>query len=385
MRVLFTSVVGFGHVNPMVPLARAFVAAGHEVRFAMDPGFCATVEALGFRCFPAGLDHREALARIRAETPGWASIAPADLPGYLTPGMFGRVRVPPMLADLGPILERWQPGLLIHDSAEMAGSIAAEVAGIAHVEHSFGLLRPLAIRQAATDVVAPLSVAAGVRNPGVGGLGGEPYLDICPPDLQFPEIAALLNVIRLRPVEIEGPADPAFEAWHAGRDGRPTAYLTMGTVFNDADRVGSILDAMDEIHVDVVVTLGPDADPTILGARPAHVHVARFLPQAQVLRRSRVMISHAGSGAMLGAIAAGVPMLAFPQGADQFMNAERIAGAGLGLRILPDEIGPDVIRARLSTVLHDSRFTEAAHRFRTDLESMPSPGDVVDRLVRLAG
>ena len=106
----------------------------------------------------------------------------------------------------------------------------------------------------------------------------------------------------------------------------------MGTVFNDGDRLRSIVDAIDDLDVDVVVTLGPDADPSIVGARLEHVHVASFIPQAGVLRRSRVMVSHGGSGAMLGAIAAGVPILAIPQGADQFMNAGRIVEAGLGLR-----------------------------------------------------
>ena len=79
--------------------------------------------------------------------PDWESVPLATGQGTWCRCMFGRVRVPPMLADLAPILERWRPGLLIHDSAEMAGAIAAEVAGIPHVEHSFGLLRPLAIRQ----------------------------------------------------------------------------------------------------------------------------------------------------------------------------------------------------------------------------------------------
>ena len=67
------------------------------------------------------------------------------------------------------------------------------------------------------------------------------------------------------------------------------------------------------------------------------------------------------------------------------MNAGRIVEAGLGLRILPDELAPDVIRTRLSMVLDDARFAEAAHALRRDLESMPSPGEVVDQLVQLAG
>ena len=87
------------------------------------------------------------------------------------------------------------------------------------------------------------------------------------------------------------------------------------------------------------------------------------------------MISHAGSGALLGAIAASVPVLAIPQGADQFMNAGRIVEVGLGLRILPDELAPDVLRTRLSAVLDDARFAGAARVLRADLESMPPPGD----------
>ena len=64
MRVLFTCVVGFGHFNPMVPLARAFVAAGHDVAVATDPAFCPTVEAMGFTAHPAGLDHQVARAAV---------------------------------------------------------------------------------------------------------------------------------------------------------------------------------------------------------------------------------------------------------------------------------------------------------------------------------
>jgi UDP:flavonoid glycosyltransferase YjiC (YdhE family) len=381
MRILFTCVVGFGHFNPMVPLARAFVTAGHPVAFATDPGFCATVEAAGFPAFPAGLDHAEALARFRALMPSWAGLPGEARAAYLYPGMFGRVRVPAMLPDLQAIVERWSPGMLIHDSAEMAGAIAAEAAGIPHVEHSFGLLRPVGMRRDATDAIDPSSAAAGVRNPGVGGFRGEPYLDICPPGLQFREIDDVAHVIPLRPVSIEAPVEPRFAAWIAGRGARPIVYLTMGTVFNDADLVGTILDAMSGEPIDIIVTVGPEGDPAILGAQPDHVHVAGFIPQAQALRHSRVMVSHAGSGAMLGALGAGVPILAIPQGADQFMNAERIVGAGLGVRILRDELEPATIRERLAMVLEEPRFGSMARSFRREIETMPSPAAVVEQLV----
>ena len=62
-RILFTTLPATGHFHPLVPLARAAVAAGHEVAFATPASFCPTVEAVGFRCFPAGFDRRRRAAR----------------------------------------------------------------------------------------------------------------------------------------------------------------------------------------------------------------------------------------------------------------------------------------------------------------------------------
>jgi MGT family glycosyltransferase len=224
-----------------------------------------------------------------------------------------------------------------------------------------------------------------VRNPGVGGIGGELYLDVCPPCLQFREIADVPNVMAIRPMEVDVAPDPGFAAWITGRGERPTVYLTLGTVFNEVDRVRTILGAITVRTVNVVVTLGPDGDPAILGPQPDAVYIARYIPQAQVLRHSQVMISHAGSGAMLGAVAAAVPILAIPQGADQFMNAERIVDAGLGLRILPDELVPPMIHERLTSLLDDPRYASVGRAFRAEIQTMPSPAEVVGRLAALVG
>ncbi len=63
MRVLSTCLPGHGHFNPMVAVARALTAAGHEVAFATAADFCPHIEQTGFAAFPTGL----ALARQMAE------------------------------------------------------------------------------------------------------------------------------------------------------------------------------------------------------------------------------------------------------------------------------------------------------------------------------
>src|SRR4051812_13964096 len=58
MRVLFTTTGGTGHLHPLIALAQAAAAAGHEVACAATPSLRPAVESVGLRFFPAGFDRR---------------------------------------------------------------------------------------------------------------------------------------------------------------------------------------------------------------------------------------------------------------------------------------------------------------------------------------
>ncbi len=378
MRVLFTCVVGVGHFNPTVALAKAFEAAGHTVAYATDPGFVGHVRGVGFEAFGAGLDMPEARRRFAERVPGFAEVSPPDRMSYLYPILFGEVRVEPMLEDLARIIPDWRPDLLIHDTAEMAGAVAAEVAGIPHVEHSFGLLRPAALRQRATDALAPIAERLGVANPGVGGINGESYLDICPPGFQQPEIVDVPRVQALRPVGFDDGPGADSPDWQVPLSSRRLVYVTLGTEFNKELRVfRAILDGLGGEPYDVVVTVGPRGDPEGLRPFADNIRVERFIPQSRLLPHVAAFVSHAGSGATLGALRAGVPMLAIPQDADQFFNAERIVETGIGLRLMPHHVTAEAIRDGVRTLLDDGRYRDAARFQQASIASMPAPEDVV--------
>lgn len=384
MNVLFTCVIGHGHFHPMVPLARALEAAGHRVAFATDPGFCGYIRDVGFEVHPAGLDQPEAMARFVAATPGWAEIPPQERLPFQFPGLFAGVRAPVMLHDLQAIVASVRPDLVIHDTTEMAGSIAAEAAGVAHAEHSFGILRPAITRAVATEILAPIAARLGVEDPGVSGSNGELYLDICPPGIQQPEIADVPNIQRLRPVGFDAGRDAVLPAWVADLPDRPTVYVTMGTVFNTSASVfTTVLDGLRGEAVNVIVTVGENGDPALLGPQADHVHVERYIPQSLLLPHCDLLVSHAGSGATLGALGAGVPMLAVPQGADQFLNAEAITRIGAGLRLLPSELDAAAVRDTARQLLDDPRFAEVARAEQAAIGDMPAPDSVVARLEAL--
>ena len=125
----------------------------------------------------------------------------------------------------------------------------------------------------------------------------------------------------------------------------PTVYVTLGTVFNDARTLfGVILEGLRDEPVNVIVTVGKASDPAALGAQPPSVHVERYLPQTQLFSRCDAIVSHGGSGTMLSALAAGLPLLSIPQGADQFRNAERCRTAGVGSALWPHEVSAGAVR-----------------------------------------
>ena len=155
----------------------------------------------------------------------------------------------------------------------------------------------------------------------------------------------------------------------------------MGTMFSATSVFQTVLEALREEPLNVIVTVGSRNDPADLGAQPANVHVERYIPQSQLLPYCDVLISHAGSGATLGALNAGIPLLAIPQGADQFMNSDRIVAAGAGLQLLPHEISAAVIRDRVRRLLDDDRFALAARAVAAQIGEMPMPAAVIPMLV----
>jgi len=158
----------------------------------------------------------------------------------------------------------------------------------------------------------------------------------------------------------------------------------MGTVFNDPESLRMVLAAIGELHVRALVTVGPQADPAVLGTQPAHVRVEAYVSQARVLPHCDVVVSHGGSGTTLATLAHGLPQLCLPQGADQYLNAAAIASSGAGISFLPGDGSVVAVREEVARLVGDSSFRAAASRVSASIASMPSPYYVARVLEELA-
>jgi UDP:flavonoid glycosyltransferase YjiC (YdhE family) len=326
MRVLFAGLASVGHTYPMIPLAIAARAAGHEVHFAVGEEVHAPLAANGLRPFrPA-----DTFYEMYAE-------------------------------DLEPELARLRPDLVVHGWGVPGAAIAAHRAGIPGLWHGFGRMFPDGI---------------GLEPP-AKSVPGRPHLDICPPSLQDEDFLAAEDRIELRPVAFSEPA--ALPAWDGRRTSRPLVYLTLGTAFGTPELLATAIKGLSTVDARVVVATGR-VRPEQLGPVPDNVTVHAWLPQADLLPHVDVVVHHGGSGTTLGALAVGAPQLILPQGADQFANAAAVTAAGAGARLLPDEVTADAIADDVRTLARPGGHSDAARAVAEEIARMPGPDEVARRL-----
>ena len=192
-----------------------------------------------------------------------------------------------------------------------------------------------------------------------------------------------LHRYRLRPFDRSG--DEGVPDWPLPRPGAPLVYATLGTVQNArTDLLGAFLEGLRDEPLNLVVTVGRNGDPAQFGPQPPHVRIERYVPQSLLLPRCALVVCHAGSGAVLGALAAGLPLVLTPITADQPENADRCAAAGAARVLQPAEVSPASVREAVRAVLGDPAYTQAAARVRAEMAALPPLEHVVGLLERLA-
>ena len=245
-------------------------------------------------------------------------------------------------------------------------------------------MRQDVVGEALDEVRTGLGLAA---DPELRRMRGDLVIDPTPPGYRDPADPLRGPVVRVR-LTTATPAAAAASPppWPVTRPGRPAVYVTLGTVFNleSGDLFQRVLEAVADHDGDVLVTVGRDLDPAVLGSRPAHVHVERFVPQAAVLPHVAAVVSHAGSGSVLGALTHGRPMVLLPMGADQPWNGDRCAALGVARVLDPVTATTDDIGTALREVIGDPAYATAASAQRNAIAALPGPDAAVAAIDALA-
>jgi UDP:flavonoid glycosyltransferase YjiC (YdhE family) len=379
-RVLFACVPATGHVTPLLPLAREFARRGCEVVVASGPDVGPAVAAagLGFRPVCPGFDGWFATLAGRTPGPPGAGLPAKHVECYFVPRLFGEVGLTAMRDGLDALVDGWRPDLVVFEQHALAAPLVAAAHGVPAVLHLIGLRTEPLTLELLTDAVTPAWTAAGLPVPAAAGLYSGTTLTVHPPSLDPPPPGAVVQPLRTTP--LPGPALPlpVELPWN----GRPLVYVTLGTSFNEPAVFATVLEALADLPVTVLVTLGRDRSADELGTVPGNAVVAGFLPQETLLPHCAAVVHHGGAGTALGVLAHGLPSVVLPRGADNFALAGRMAAAGAARVLAPEELGADAVREAVRAVLHDPGTRGAAQRVAREIAAMPGPEHVARLLLR---
>jgi hypothetical protein len=379
VKIMFASLGAYGHLYPMMPLALASAAAGHETVIAVGPPFLGRLPLPTVPGYPPELELDWAIQEARRRHP--------DLHDQeFIMAMFGDVTAESVASTMIKQCEQLRPDLVIYEGMNTGAGVAASVLGIPAAAYA------IALASFVYSSLHPLTVS----------YQRDLWLqrDRTPPDETTLLAAALINPAPPTVRQVDGIAAPTIPirsvaysessasvpAWLSGPHARPRVYLTLGTVsFGAVDVLRRAIAEIAPLGVDILMTVGPEGEPAALGDVPENVHVEQFVAQSAVLPLVDLIVHHGGTGTVLAALEVGLPQLLLPQGADQFFNAQILTEAGAGRALANDAQQLGTITEAFQALLGDSPEREVAARLRDEIAAMPSPAAAVAQLVELAG
>jgi len=413
---LFTIPDAGGNVPPDLSVAGALVGRGHRVRVLADPTLQAEVEGAGceFRKWTRA-PHRVDQSLENEIIRDWEAKTPIG--GFIQ--MRDRIscgRSADFAADILEELDRRPADAIATDFLLPGAMIAAEAAElplaiIGNTIYPFpvrgvppmgpGLMPSTSAIGRSRDAILSAATRR-LWNGGLpalnatrAGLGLEPivtftdlyeradrFLILTSEAFDFPSDGRPANV------RYAGPRldDPEWtEPWSEPAGSEPLVLVGLSsTRQGQVPMLRKVAAALGRLPVRGLITCGPTVSPGEIGA-PANVTVVASAPHQQVLKRAAAVITHAGHGTAIKALAAGVPTLCIPMGRDQNDVAARVAGSGAGLRLRPGA-SEAKIAAATERLLGEPSFEQAAKRMASriaedlttdravaELEALPRP------------
>lgn len=386
MRVLVSTTGGVGHIFPVIPLALELQRQGHEVLWATAPASCSIVEGVGIATSPAGLMPAERAQRFLQNSPNAFAIPPRERRPVAFAGFFATTAGPVMMEALVPLFEEFRPDLVVHETSELASSPIATSKGIPSVTVAFSGELPGPVVAAGVVAVAPLWSRFGLDVPRDLGMYAHAYLHPFAPPLGQRPLGATIH--DMQPFTAAGQSSDLPDWLESTGTERPFVYATYGTENGQQAPWRAIVGALASVDVDAVVTVGRgiDLDPLramLADLTPGRIRIEPYVPQAILMERAAVVISHGGAGTMLAAGVAGVPQIALPVAADQFENSDAFVGAGVAVALVEDELDPTTIADRLRLLLEDGSFRDRGRALARAFREMPSPESIANRLIEL--
>ena len=182
--------------------------------------------------------------------------------------------------------------------------------------------------------------------------------------------------------------DPAWlEPWEPPTpqdERRPLVLVSLSTTYQRQGAVARrVIAALADLPVRGLVTLGPALNPRDV-VLPPNVTAHAYIPHILVCPHADLVVTHAGHGTVITALAFGKPLVCLPMGRDQGDNAARVVARGAGVRCssAADVAG---LRTAIRHALDESRFRDGARVIAEGIAREAVSNAGIEELERLVG
>jgi MGT family glycosyltransferase len=387
--VLFLSVPSHGHVNPTIGLVDELVRRGERITYFASAPFQERIERAGaeFRAYALDLDMFKGMPPPGAPSPMLRIVASAraviadilaqtagesfDYLVHSTPFLFAKpmarlLKLPTVssLAVFAGLEAFFQHGAKpAHAMFATNPQVTATLAQAgAEVEQAFG-------------VTLPGSLPELLFNPGEVNLvytsryfaGDLPYFDdsykfVGPP-------------VHDRRETTDFPLERLA--------GRRVLYISLGTVFGD--RALHLYETFFQAfaHWDGVVVLAAYGVDLSQRVAPANFIVRHYVPQGEILKHACAAITHGGMNSMSDLLAAKVPFVCLPLGADQPALASRAQALGATISLDLDALSAQALRGAVDRVMAEPGYRAAIARIAESFAQAGGYPKAVDEIFTL--
>jgi zeaxanthin glucosyltransferase len=161
--------------------------------------------------------------------------------------------------------------------------------------------------------------------------------------------------------------------------GQPLIYASLGSFLGfRSDIFLAIAEACAGLDVQLAIALGDESHLKALPPLPGSPIVVAYAPQLELLKRTAMTITHAGTNTVLDCLSNGIPMVAIPISIDQPGLASRLAWAGAAEVVSPKGIDVSRLREAIEQVLTDRSYRQNALRLKNALYQAGGVNRAVD-------
>lgn len=395
--ILVSSIPASGHLNPIIAIAQAVQARGHQVLVATDVSFHKQIQRAGLEPVPLTYPQGavEYIMRQFQRPARWVSQfhhKPAQTYFF---DYLGELH-----DQLVHHIHSIRPDALLTDLNFYAGPIAADTTRLPYATycaivntlrtndappyglgsdwfppgHPVRLLWPLlnlpveAVLWRHDQIVNKVRHTYGLPSVQGAMLAHSPYLSMVPTTdaYAYPRRDVPSQIMYVGPVTSpqRGELHDDFP-WEWLHDERPTVYISMGTVVGAVAVFRAAIDAAAmSPRWKAVLAVGRGTSLAEFENVPENVLIRNFVPQLELLPHIDAVVSHGGNNTVTETLLHGKPLLVIPMSADQPESAGRVKACGAGLRLRPGLATPERLRQLIAQILFQPQFRVAAQTVR---------------------